>query len=467
MTQIAEKSQVQLKCAWENPNKAGDIMPEGTRLNMASETMEDMVGKGLAVYVSNDNLAELDSLREKRANQLSEQAEEVRKMAERQLDAQAKQENVSKSDIMEMFAGLKEKSENAKKGHFKSLGENIQTAYALRGVKFRGCEDHIGAWKTEKRFESYRKITGQSESVDADGGFLVDDEFDEQLVTRMVETAILYRACKLRIISQNARNGQKFNSRVDYNRVAGNHPGRAFRTGEGVQKSQHKWTVEQLEMKLLKLASLNVLTDELIEDVAQLTAEVSEWFINDFGFKNDSEIFNGNGTTEMQGILDPATAARIDVARESAGDITLNDVINMWTCLWSRSLPNARWYVNPKVFINLIKMTVGNQPIFIPPATGIAGQQWGSLFGTPLIPIEQASAVGTLGDINLWDLSQYRVIQKGGIKIDTSNEVLFEEDETMLRFVMRNNGLPEWTQQMTGANGVDFFSPFLSLATFV
>jgi HK97 family phage major capsid protein len=106
---------------------------------------------------------------------------------------------------------------------------------------------------------------------------------------------------------------------------------------------------------------------------------------------------------------------------------------------------------------------VGGAAVYMPPG-GIAGQPYGTLFGRPVLEIEQASALGDLGDIVLLDPSRYRTISKGGAKEDVSIHVRFLTDETAFRFVVRVNGQPMEKKPVTPFKGSTAKSSFVTLA---
>ncbi len=91
-------------------------------------------------------------------------------------------------------------------------------------------------------------------------------------------------------------------------------------------------------------------------------------------------------------------------------------------------------------------------------------QPFATLLGRPIIPTEFNSALGEKGDIVLMDLSQYLMIQKGGVKQDTSIHARFINDETTFRFVVRMDGQPIWDAPLTPFKGSDTLSPFVTLA---
>ena len=95
------------------------------------------------------------------------------------------------------------------------------------------------------------------------------------------------------------------------------------------------------------------------------------------------------------------------------------NAINMYARLFARSDQNAVWLANkdiiPKLFTMVLAGASSDVPVFLP-ADGAAGRPFATLFGRPIIFIEHASTLGTVGDIALVDLSQYLMIDKGGIK---------------------------------------------------
>jgi HK97 family phage major capsid protein len=106
----------------------------------------------------------------------------------------------------------------------------------------------------------------------------------------------------------------------------------------------------------------------------------------------------------------------------------------------------------------------GGAPVFMPPG-GLSGAPYGTLMGRPVIPVEYCATVGTEGDIILADLSQYLMIDKGGINAASSMHVRFIYDEMAYRFIYRVDGQPIWNSALTPKNGSNTLSPFVTLAT--
>jgi HK97 family phage major capsid protein len=79
--------------------------------------------------------------------------------------------------------------------------------------------------------------------------------------------------------------------------------------------------------------------------------------------------------------------------------------------------------------------------------------------------VEHASTLGTVGDIALVDLSQYLLIDKGGMNSASSIHVRFLNDEMTFKFTLRIDGQPIWNSALTPAKGSNTQSPFVVLAT--
>jgi len=106
---------------------------------------------------------------------------------------------------------------------------------------------------------------------------------------------------------------------------------------------------------------------------------------------------------------------------------------------------------------------VGDKPVYIP-AGGLSEKPFATLFGRPVMPLEQCSQAGDLGDIILADMSQYLLIDKGGINQASSIHARFIYDEQVFRFIYRVDGQPIWSKPLTPYKGSATVSPFVTLA---
>ena len=336
---------------------------------------------------------------------------------------------------------------------FASFGEQLMAAY--RAATPGG--------KVDERLTT-RAASGLNESTPSDGGFLVQQDFVTELLKRTYETGILASKVKKIPISTNA-NGMKINAIDEDSRANGSRWGgvQTYWEGEADEITASKPKFRQMELSLKKLTGLCYATDELLQDAAALEAVIRQAFAEEFGFKIDDAILSGSGEGEPLGILN--SGAIVTVAKEASqtDTITVENLIKMWNRLWSRSRANAVWYINQELEPYLYTLKIGDKLVYIP-AGGLSEKPYGTLFGRPVVPIEQCSAAGEVGDIILADIGQYLLIDKGGIKSASSIHVRFLYDENVFRFIYRVDGKPIWTKPLTPYKGSATVSPFVTLA---
>lgn len=336
---------------------------------------------------------------------------------------------------------------------FASFGEQLMAAYRAA----------MPGGKVDERL-STRAASGLNETTPSDGGFLVQQDFVTELLKRTYETGILASKVKKIPISTNA-NGMKINAIDEDSRANGSRWGgvQTYWEGEADEITASKPKFRQMELSLKKLTGLCYATDELLQDAAALEAVIRQAFAEEFGFKIDDAILSGSGEGEPLGILN--SGAIVTVAKEASqtDTITVENLIKMWNRLWSRSRANAVWYINQELEPYLYTLKIGDKPVYIP-AGGLSEKPYGTLFGRPVVPIEQCSAAGEVGDIILADIGQYLFIDKGGIKSASSIHVRFLYDENVFRFIYRVDGKPIWTKPLTPYKGSATVSPFVTLA---
>lgn len=342
---------------------------------------------------------------------------------------------------------------------FSSFGEFLQAV-----VRAESPQGRVDPRLVEER------ATGMSEGIPAEGGFLVGVDYVNELLKKTYETGILAGRCRKIPVSANS-NGIKMPYIKETSRADGSRWGGilAYWKGEAAAKAASQPEIGQIELNLKKLTGLAYVTDELLQDTAALEAYVSQAFVEEFAFKIDDAIFNGTGAGMPLGIMN--SPCLVTVAKETgqaAKTIVFENIVNMWSRMWAKSRPNAVWLINqdiePQLYSLGITVGTGGSPVYLPPG-GLSGSPYGTLFGRPVIPIEQAQTLGTVGDIALADFSQYILIDKGGIQAASSIHVKFIYDETVFRFVYRVDGQPWWPAALTPKNSTNTLSPFVVLAT--
>ena len=339
---------------------------------------------------------------------------------------------------------------------FRSLGEFLSAVAA----EAQGKRDNR-LWE--------QRASGLNEGVSSEGGFLVPQEFLSDLIRRTYDRAVLSSRCR-RIGIGAAFNGIRIptideTSRVDGSRLGGV---RAYWGAEGGAGTGSKPAFGQFALDLQKLIALCYATDEMLADSTVLGSFIPDAFAEELAFQADSAVFYGDGVGKPLGILNaPCLVTVAAEGGQTADTINFPNVSKMWSRMWGRSRANAVWLINqdaePTLFTMAFPNAAGTVPAYLP-ANSLANSPYGTLFGRPVIPVEQCSTVGDVGDIVLADLSQYLLIDKGEPKTDTSIHVKFTTDEMAFRFVYRVNGAPTWKNVLTPHKGSNTLSPFVALA---
>lgn len=403
---------------------------------------------------------ELDTEERRQWEDLIGQANQLAGRIEREAELRKHEEEHNRSKQAPTKPELGERHEPAGvPTRFRSFGEQMQAV--MRASQPGGAVD--------PRLLT-RAVSGMSEGQPSDGGFLVQTDFATELLKRAYETGQVANRCRRIGISANA-NGLKIPAIDETSRADGSRWGgvRAYWTAEAGDKTNATPSFRQLELNLKKLTGLAYATDELLADANALEAVLMQAFSEELGFKLDDAIINGDGAGKPLGVL--ASPALVTVAKEAgqpADSLQPENIIKMWSRMYARSRLNAVWFINqdiePQLFTLAIQVGTGGGTVYMPPG-GLSGQPYGTLFGRSVIPIEQCATLGDLGDVLLADMSQYILIDKGGIQSASSIHVRFVNDESVFRFVYRVDGLPIWQSALTPFKGSsNTQSPFVTLA---
>jgi HK97 family phage major capsid protein len=313
-----------------------------------------------------------------------------------------------------------------------------------------------------------RAATGLNESVGGDGGFLLQQDYSEELLARTYDTGALLSKVQRIGISSTA-NGLKLPGIDETSRVDGSRYGgiQAFWEAEADTYSGSKPKFRMCELVLKKLIGLCYTTEEILADSNVLEQWIGNKFVEEFNFKIEDAILNGDGAGKPQGIL--SSNSLVTVSKESgqaASTVVLANIIKMRARMFARSRKNAAWFYNQDIEPQLLQLnlSVGNNayPVFMP-NMNVSGEPFDVLYGRPAYAIEQAASLTNVGDITFLDLSQYLVIDKGSMQSAQSVHVRFLNDERVFKFTYRVDGQPLWHAPLTPFKGSATQSPFITL----
>jgi HK97 family phage major capsid protein len=118
----------------------------------------------------------------------------------------------------------------------------------------------------------------------------------------------------------------------------------------------------------------------------------------------------------------------------------------------------------PQLYTMSLAVGTGGAPVYMP-AGQASSSPYSTLFGRPVIPIEQCATLGDAGDIILGDFNNGYILaeKSGGIQQDISIHVRFIYDESCYRFVYRVDGQPMLASAITPFKSTDTLSHFVIL----
>lgn len=345
---------------------------------------------------------------------------------------------------------------------FGSFGEQ------LHAIRIAGSP--AGSMNIDPRLlDAQVAISGSSSTIGSEGGFLIQPDFATEILKLAHSgSQIVSRVRKIPIGPD--KDGLVLNAIAETSRATGSRWGgvQVYRLPQGGQGTTKKPALRQVKWSLKKLFGLWHATDELLEDSTAMESVAQQAFSEEIAFVVEDEIINGDGASQMKGIM--KSQALVSITKESgqaADTLVKENIDNMFARCWAPSRMNAVWLINQDVEPQLFSMTqdvgTGGVPVYLPPGNNISGAPHGTLYGLPVIPVEHCQTLGDKGDIILADLSQYIMIEKGGVKADSSIHLRFDYGETVFRWQVRNDGQTPWNSKITPAHGTNTLSPFVSL----
>jgi HK97 family phage major capsid protein len=349
---------------------------------------------------------------------------------------------------------------------FQTLADEVR---AVRDVTHGGRGDkRLYRLAFNDDFTKRAAGTGSIEGMGSYGGFLLDTEVANDLLARMYNSSEVLSRCTRRTITTNAASVDiraiDETSRADGSRFGGV---RAYWKSEAAALTSSRPKFNLVTFTPEKLTALYYASDEILEDVPMLAAEMDTLFREELAFKIQDGIINGTGSGQPLGIVTAGCTTTVSATSgQGASTFIYDNVTDMWTSLWAGSQRNAVWFINQTVYPQLFEMSLavgtGGAPMFVQPG-GAPETPYATLFGRPIIAIEQCQALGTAGDVILADMTQYYVVDKGGVNAASSIHLKFDYDQTAFRWTYRIDGRPIWKSGLASFKGSQTLSPFIML----
>ena len=324
---------------------------------------------------------------------------------------------------------------------------------------FKGLWDFASAVRSKDE-EAMGKLKGLETSVQ--GEFIIPEGFANEIFKVALDNANFVAQTRQFQVAGNTLN---IPYRVDKNHTSGNVLGGLTLYWTEAQGSITATDLKfgKVSMRLNKLAGLMPVDNEFMEDAPMgVDVMIRDVFGEAAGFELDRVLLKGTGAGQPLGVKNAAALLTQAKKTSQAGDtVVVDNIFGMYAKLWNRSRQNAQWIYSPNVLPQLLLMTLGDFPVYLP-GNNVFGRPTDTILGMNAIENEHAETVGDKGDIYLIDWSQYITIQKGA-NFAESAHLYFDSDRMAFRITLRIDGQPWWETNLTLANSVEK-SPFVTLA---
>jgi len=451
------KKQVKLKAAVKID---GIEYAEGTVLKVDEDTAKSLIAAGTAE--DHDEAAA---------------AEDLQKQIEEGIAKGLKSEAATKTIKEAVQASIEVKDESidpswgygapVAAGQKRSKGARLHNAAEfMRDVK--SAASGTIPERLEKAIELGAKAAGtpgQVIAVDDDGGFAVPTETRIELEGATVEQALIRPVAT--VVPMSTKSIER--TRVqDYDHSGGYVAGAAiaYFEDENATLTSSKVKFEKAKLDLNRLTALGYMSHEMLKFSSVSGGLIVQELGKAIAFAEDGNFLtDGTGAGSPQAIM--KAVAKIQVTRDTASSVVIDDVLGMLARLRVKSSGSVKWLANQTVLPQLAKLNIavgtGGAPVWIPNNDARQGIP-GFLYGYPVQWTEYAEALGTAGDLILGDFSQYEIGDLvDGPEVAESMHVKFLEAQTAFRIIKYVDGQVGPKKVFTPKHG-DTLAPFVHLS---
>ena len=249
-----------------------------------------------------------------------------------------------------------------------------------------------------------------SEGTDADGGYLVPEEFEKQIVQELEEENVIRQLAKV-ITTQHERKIP----------VATGHSVAQW-TAENAAYQESNPTFGQKQIDAFKLTDLCRVSVELLQDSAfDIEAYLRAEFARAFGIAEEEAFCVGTGTNQPTGIF-TENGGTVGVTAAANNAITVDEVISLVYALKTPYRRNAKFLMHDSTVALLRKLKDNNGAYLWQPSVQ-AGQPdkllGYDLYTSPYVPTVAAGALA----VAFGDFKSYWIGDRSGRTVQRLNEL--------------------------------------------
>ncbi len=268
--------------------------------------------------------------------------------------------------------------------------------------------------------------------TDSEGGFLVPDEFEKQLIDKLHDENIIRGYATIITTESGDRKIP----------VVASH-GAAAWTDEEAEYTESDDAFGVVTLGAHKLATIIKVSEELLNDSAfNLETYIASEFVRRMATAEEDAFINGNGTGKPTGLL---TTGETGITAASATAVTADEVIDLYHSLRTPYRKNAQFIANDSTIkaIRKLKDNTG-QYVWQP---GLQAGQPDTILNRPILTSQHMPEIGAGRKILIFgDLSYYWIADRQGRTFQRLSELFAKTGQVGFRVFQRLDGkliLPE------------------------
>ncbi len=341
---------------------------------------------------------------------------------------------------------------------FKSFGEFIGAILAGGGdrrLRWGGSESSIAVVGSKR---------AMAESPPSAGGFLVPTMFAADVLDVAVEDSIVLKRAAIWKMTAPTLKIPGW--------VIGDHTSNLYGgvtcawENENATLTEANPKTRLIELHAHKLTAYTTSSNELRSDAPNYEERITGLIAKALGWYMDKSMLDpgsaGDGAGKCQSVLN--SPALITISKETGQEtgIVYENLIKMMARMFPPSFQRSVWVASISTIpsLMLLSVPVGTGGAHVPVMNEKSGAF--SIFGRPVLFTEKVPALDSASDISLIDFSQYAVGLRGQMQIAASGHILFDQDKTAWRGIVRVDAQSSWDETLTPAN-CSTLSPVVTL----
>ena len=265
--------------------------------------------------------------------------------------------------------------------------------------------------------------------TDTEGGYLVPDEFEKQLIESLEEENIFRKLAHVIKTSSGDRKIPVVASK-----------GTASWVDEEGLIPESDDSFGQVSIGAYKLGTLIKVSNELLNDsVFNLEAYISKEFGRRCGAKEEDAFFNGDGTGKPTGVLHATLGAETGVTTADSTKIIADEIIDLFYSLKAPYRKRAVWILNDTTVKAIRKLKDGNGNYLWQPA--LTADAPDTILGRPVYTSSYVPEIAAgKKTVIFGDLSYYWVADRQGRTFKKLSELYATTDQTGFMATQRVDG---------------------------